>query len=332
MLSLFKNYVNQKQNIFWPGKVELVKYRVSNISPFLGLIFITLVFSFTTNGRFASISNMTNLVNQCFNVIIIAVGISFVFAHGGMDMSIGSVLGVSSYVGAMVWNMNNIPGVAGFLIAILVAMVFTFITSTVHIVARVPVFVASLCIRYICSGILTTLVSENDMYIDYTKYNGLNNGILKFFVLIIVIAIGYILYEYTAVGKSLKSIGGNKTMSYHSGVKTSRYIWGAYMILGITIGIVSMFSLARVGNVTATTGVGMEFDAMTAIVLGGFPIKGGARAKIRSAIIGAVTVAVLTNGLTLIGLDPSIIYGIKGVMFIVIVGISYVRKKGEIVN
>jgi ribose transport system permease protein len=88
----------------------------------------------------------------------------------------------------------------------------------------------------------------------------------------------------------------------------------------------------RTSLISAQTGSGLEFDVMTAIVLGGFPLTGGDRAKIQSTIVGVMTVVILSNGLILWGLDPNLINGIKGILFLVIVGLSYDRSNGKIVS
>jgi ribose transport system permease protein len=312
-------------------KVAKRKEQISSVTPFLGLALIVIFFTIVTKGVLISTNNLNNLVAQCFNLVIIAVGASFIFAHGGMDMAIGSIVGVSSLVGALCLTNPTIPIWAAFLAAILVGMFCEFLTSIINVSANVPVFVVSLCMKYICTGVITTAVSKSDVFIDYNKFQYLNNGMLKAFVLVCIIAIGYFIFEYTSLGKDLKAIGGNQVMAYQSGVKTKKNIVYAFLITGALIGIVAMFSLARVGSVGAQTGAGLEFDAMTAIVLGNFPMLGGSASKIRSAIVGAIIVSVLTNGLTLWGVDPSLIYGIKGILFLTIVYVSYDRRKGDIV-
>lgn len=306
--------------------------KISMVIPFLGIVFIVIFFAIVTKGNTLTASNLNNIMNQSFNIIIVAVGAVFVYSHGGMDMSVGAVQGLASVVVASLILKGAIPEWMVLPISILVGLAAGFMTGAIHVTIGVPAFVVSLCMRYIATGITRTATSAKDLYIPYNNFSFWNNGFLKLMVLLLVIVISYIAFEYTRIGKYLKAIGGNKTTAFQSGINVKKYIVLAYMILGSTVGLVAFFGLTRTGVVSSSTGQGFELDILTAIVLGGFPLSGGAKSKIRSAILGAITVAVLTNGLVLWGVDPNIIGGIKGVLFLIIVYISYERKKGEIVS
>ena len=124
----------------------------------------------------------------------------------------------------------------------------------------------------------------------------------------------------------MRAIGGNPLTANHAGTKTKKTILIAYIILGVCVGVAAIFQMFRNGKVTPLSGTGIEFNMMMAIVLGGFPMRGGEKGKISSAIIGALTVALLANGLTLWGVDVSLTNGIKGILFVVIIGLSYDRR------
>lgn len=306
--------------------------KISMVVPFLGIVFILIFFAIVTKGNTLTPSNLNNIMNQSFSIIIVAVGAVFVYSHGGMDMSVGAVQGLASVVVASLILQGAIPGWMVLPVSILVGTVVGFFTGAIHVAIGVPAFVVSLCMRYIATGITRTATSAKDIYIPYNEFSFWNNGLLKLCVLLLVIAISFIVFEYTRVGKYLKAMGGNRITAYQSGIKVKKYTVLAYMILGATVGLVAFFGLTRTGAVSSSTGQGFELDILTAIVLGGFPLSGGAKSRISSAILGSITVAVLTNGLIIWGMDPSIIGGIKGVLFLIIVYISYERKKGEVVS
>jgi len=308
------------------------KKMFSSIIPFMGLIFIICFFALVTKGNTISISNLSNLVNQSFTLIIVAVAAVFVYSHGGIDMSVGAVQGFVSVIIAMVALQGVLPGWAILPVGILVGMFCGFCTGSIHVLIGVPAFVVSLCVNYICTGIVASACANSDIYLPYAQYASWNNLLLKGGVVLAIIGIGFFVFEYTKVGKYLKAIGGNMNTANQSGVIVKKYVVLAYTILGGTVGLIAFFALARTGAITAQTGSGLMLDVLTAIVLGGFPLAGGAKSRIRSAIIGALTVTVLSNGLTIWGIDPNYINGIQGILFLIIVSVSYERKKNEIFN
>ncbi|NLV35363.1 MAG: ABC transporter permease [Clostridiaceae bacterium] len=305
--------------------------KLNGILPFAGLLLVILFFTIVTGGSILDAQNLNNLLHQSFTVVIVAVGAVFVYSHGGMDMSLGALQGITQLGAAWVITSSILPPGLAIPASILIGMLVGTITGGVHVLMGVPAFVASLCVRYICSGITYTVTSKQDIYIPYTEFTQYNSGVIKALVLIVVLAAGYIIFEYTRFGKNLKAIGGNITVAKQSGIATKLNIVLAYAIIGGLVGLTGFFTLTRVGMINASSGQGLELNILTAIVLGGFPLTGGSASRLHSAIIGALTVTVLTNGLTLWGIDPYIIGGIKGLLFILIVGVTYDRSKGKLV-
>ena len=116
-----------------------------------------------------------------------------------------------------------------------------------------------------------------------------------------------------------------------SGVKKTKAIWICYALLGGCIGLAGFFGIVRACRVSAGSNT-MALNIITAVVLGGFPLRGGAKAHFHAAIIGAVIVTVLNNGLTLMGLDPAITLAVKGILFLVVVALSADRSQGKLVK
>jgi ribose transport system permease protein len=300
------------------------KKMLLSVLPFAGLVFISVFFIVVTRGGILKPGNLNNLLSQCFSVSLVAVGASFVYAHGGFDFSIGTSCGLAQLVCA-VMLLSNMPTWSGFVACIAIGVICSLTVGGSSLLFRIPVFIASLCVRSICWGIVSVSVSKSDISINYAKYASYNNEFLKLGVLLFVIAAGYYLFEYTSLGKSVKAIGGNTITARQAGVNIAGSVLLAYTLLGICVGIAGFFQLVRLGSVTGSSGSGLEFDIMTALVLGGFPLTGGSAAKIRSAIIGAFTVTILSNGLILWGVNYVFVSGLKGLLFLVIVAISYDR-------
>lgn len=308
------------------------KQLVSRIVPYVGLAFVLVFFSVVTGGRFISPANLTNMVNQCFSLVIVAVGASFVYAHGGMDFSIGASCGVAQMVGGLVLTKLGLPMPVVILATLIVPVLGCLLVALISAVFHVPVFIGSMCERSVFMGILTVGVSRSEIAISIAKYGYMNNVVLKVIVLAVVIAAGTYVFEFTALGKREKAIGGNMATARQAGIRINKQIFWAYALMGLCVGVAAVFSMFRSGTVSINSGSGMEFNIMLAVVLGGFPMSGGDKASVGSAIVGALTAILLTNGLTVWGLDPNLVNGVKGLLFVAIIGLSYDRSLGKLVT
>lgn len=304
---------------------------ITNIVPYLGLVFVLVFFQIVTDGIFLGADNLENLINQGFVLCLIAVGSAFVYAHGGLDFSVGSVSGVSQLVCGMLL-VAGVPLPICLLACVLTSIIGALCTASITLLLSVPVFIGSLCVRTSFSGILKTFVEQSEIAINYQQYSFMNNTAVKAIILIVVIAVAYYLFNFTPVGKYNKAIGGNPRAAEQAGVPRKKMIFIAYTIMGICVGIASIFAFFRSAKVMSSSGSGYEFNVMMAIILGGFPMSGGDRSKIAGAIVGALTVTLLSNGLLLWGLDSVLVSGVKGLLFVIIVAISYDRSNGKLVS
>ena len=305
---------------------------LSRIVPFTGLAFLLVFFTVVTKGGFLNRSNLVNLINQCFSLVIICTGATFIHGHGGSDFSVGAVCGCAQLVAAYFLTSLGLPLWVCLLSCVLVSVAATCTTATIRLMFGVPAFVGSMCIRTAFSGILTTVTQKKEFFISNQTYGFMDSFALKAVVLVVFISAGYYLFEYTSLGKNLRAIGGNVNTATQAGIKTKKNMYMAYILLGICVGVAAIFQMFRTGGVNANSGNGLEFNTLMAIVLGGFPMHGGEKARLSSAITGALTVTVLMNGLAFWGVDTNMINLIKGVLFVAIVGLAYDKSKGKLVE
>ncbi len=296
-----------------------------------GLVFLILVFAIWSKGGFFTPFNLTNLLNQCYTVTIASVGAAFVYASGSMDMSIGSVMSIAALVAAYTLRAGGNVLIAFFL-ACVTAIICSSVVSIIHVTLNVPIFIVSMCIMNICSGITAWAVSKSDIYINYANYSYLNSVWIKVLVLIGVIGMGYYLFYYTRLGRDAKALGGNAKAAGICGVRRKKTIILLFVVHAVCIAIAGFFSLLRTGSVSGSTGAGLNLNIMIAIVLGGFPLSGGAKAKLLGPVIGALTVTVLINGIQIVGLDPAYATAIKSILFLIVIKLTYDTSKGVLVN
>ncbi len=299
--------------------------------PVAGLLLLVIFFAAATGGQFIGVSNMQNLVSQSFTMVLVAAGAAFIYAAGSIDMSLGAVFGVTEVVAGLLMSQWELSGWLALAAALATGVLCTSITALTYSLLNVPPFVASLCMMNICNGVISWIVEDSEIYISYSKYQQWDQTWIHGLALVIVLTAGFLLFTKTRVGKDAKALGGNQVTAVISGVKKTRALWICYALLGICIGLAGFFGMVRACRVSSGSNT-MALNTITAIVLGGFPRSGGAKAQFHSAIIGAAIVAVLNNGLTLMGLDPAVTLTVKGVMFLAVVAISTDRSKGKLVK
>lgn len=313
----------------FPGRLEKFNNIKSALIPFVGLVLMTVVFEIASQNKLLVPQNLVTILNQSFSVMIIALGATFVFAHGGLDISYGSVFGISILCAAAVAHAG-FP-LLSFPAAVLAAVVCALLNGGVSIFCGISSFITSICILFIGRGILNTVCSSKQIAIP-TSMLSIDNWKTKLLVLAVTIAVTAILFEKTKIGRNNKAIGGNEKAAEQAGVNIRAYRLAAYLISGITIGIAAFFSLVRMGSVSSATGQGLEMSIITALVLGGMPMTGGANSRIISAIIGSISIIILKNGLIILGVDDKIVEGIQGIIILAIILVSYKKDKDALLS
>lgn len=305
--------------------MKVNKQKLSSLLPFAALVVVFLLFTILTGGQLAMAKSLNRMMTQAYTVMLISLGATFIYMHGGIDFSLGSVLALSEMCAALLFEAT---GMSWTLLpaTIAVAVFCGLLTGLATVKLNVPPFIASLCMQLAGRGILTTIL--NSRMVSVTQLSVPTWG-ERIVVLIVIIAALVFLADYSKVGKYNKAIGENRTAAWTSGINVSRYRLLAYLICGFTLGVAAYFDLRRVGVLAGNTGMGMEMDVLIALVLGGLSLSGGYRSSVRCAIIGSLTIVILENGLTIMGLNSSYMGIVKGIVFLAMVLFTYKRNKAK---
>ena len=317
-----------KENEISAEKKISVSELLNKIVPFLGLAIMIVVFQYFGEGKLLMQANIKSILNQSVYVAIMAFGAIFVYSHGGMDLSYGSVIGFSVLCGVLVGRAGA-PLSIVIMANVLSAVVWFVFNGFVSIYLKVSPFITSLCIMYMCRGILNTVCAKEKYSVPVYIYD-YDNWTIKISLLIVTFVICYFLFEKSWIGKANKAIGGNSMAARQAGVNVEMTRMIAYLISGITVGIGGFILMARAGSVSTSTGQGLEMNVITALVLGGVPLSGGSRAKMVGAPIGSLSVIILRNGLIILGVNERVIEGVQGLVLLVIVMLTYVKNKDGI--
>ncbi len=306
------------------------------ILPYLCLVFVVVFFIIKTDGRILLPVMLKNLFGQMVVLIIIAVGSIFVFAQGELDISVGAVLGIGSLAATLTINYWTHNFIVVLLVCIAVCMVVKGIIGILISKFHLPVFMATLVIKVLLTAALAY------MCMNFNTAGGDSSGIaipsnsqiLRFdtvatrliCIAIVAIAAVYLLH-FKRMGKYCKALGGNATCSAQSGVNRGRYMIFAFLFSGFATGLAALVYTLRVHQVASTTGSGMEMSLIIAVVIGGMPLKGGSKTKALAPLIGSIIYVILDYGLVMIGTPSGVIQAIRGVVFLVMIGLLNANQK-----
>lgn len=300
--------------------------KIRKIVPIAGLIILFVLFSVTTSGMFLKWNNLQSLILQSAITMVAAVGTAFVMAHNNLDFSLGGACAMSCVFAYLIVG-NNLW--LFFLMCIVIGGLCGLFSAVLHIKGKVPAFIAGLCLMFAGRGIAESVCSTQSMLL--VQAAALNHIGFFIIVLVIVVAVGVLLFNFTKIGKYQKLIGTNPKAAELSGISVSKYKTIAFVLSGLTLGIAACLTVVRSPNIVSSIGTNLETNVLLALSLGGMSMTGGSSSKMRSAVIGTLIFYILNNGLTLWGLDANYVDIVKAAFFLFTVTISIDRSQYEVI-
>jgi ribose transport system permease protein len=281
-----------------------------------------------TPGFFTS-ANLTNVALQVSVLTIVALGMTLVILTEGIDLSAGAVLGLCGVAAAlMVTAGYALPLAVG--AALLIGMAFGALNGTLTAVGGLPPFVVTLGTFGIAQSIAMVLTKGDSVTNLPGYYRWFNDGVfaaipVPIWTTIAAFVVTWVLLYSTKFGRYVFAIGGNRRALILSGTRVKLYHVAVYVYAGLLVGVASFIMTARMNAAHPTIGVGLEFDAIAAVILGGTSFEKG-RGGITGTVVGALAVGVLRNGLNLIGISTEWQVAIVGIVIIFAVGFDSVRR------
>lgn len=302
---------------------------VEKIIPFIGLILLIVVISIM-NSAFLDLSNLLNLLRQVSINGLIAFGMTFVILTGGIDLSVGSILALSSAFTAILITSGLDPIVAlivgvlgGFLLGVFNGVLVTFGSMAPFIATLATMTIFRGLTLVVTDGNPITNLGDSNMFQLFGK--GYFFGIpVPAVTMIIVFIILAIILQKTTFGRHTYAIGGNEVASKISGIKVNRVKILIYGISGLMSALAGAILTSRLNSAQPTAGTSYELDAIAAVVLGGTSLTGG-KGRIVGTFIGVLIIGVLNNGLNLLGVSSFYQQVVKGIVILIAVLID--RKK-----
>ena len=273
-----------------------------------GVLIIMYIFLCFMSPVFFTVRNMTNILSSVGFTAILALGQTFVMLTGGIDLSVGSVLGISSMLGAMTLVRTN-SIIAAILVALLVGGLVGLFNGVMVSYFKLPAFVVTLGTMKICRS-ADYLISDGhsvNKLVDTFKSIAAAE-IFKGFcvynvgIIILFIVIGWVLAN-TKLGRYTYSIGSNDTATRLAGVNTKKFRLYPYIISGVLAGLGGILMASRFGAVDPNYGTDYEMNTLAAVVVGGCAMTGG-KGTIIGTAVGVILMGVLNNGLDISGISP----------------------------
>lgn len=274
-----------------------------NLIIIIALVVLVLLF-YILNPNFLNKYNIISMAQSFTPYAIMGLGVTFVIASGGIDLSIGTVCIASSVVAGKLYTIGLIPLWATIPIMILIGTFFGFINGILVAKFKLPAFIATLGTMMVSRGLSAILAGVPNIFYPtglwfnkvFSNFNGLPVGLLWVFVLMLICM--YLMYK-NKTGRYILAIGSNEEATRLSGIDTDKYKIIAYIISGCFAGIAAIFWSASFVTVATATGNGMELDAIAGVYIGGTSANGGV-ASIGGSVTGALMLVVIRSGLNFV--------------------------------
>ena len=266
--------------------------------------------------------NLIGIGRQVAILGIAAAAMTFVILSGEIDLSVGAVASASAVVTALAlaqgWGALAIP------VGLLVGGTFGLLNGLLVVHVAVPSFIATLVSYFIAQGVALTLTGGQTILFDVEWFRALfatgsvlGNRTAFWWLVIVALALWWLLAR-TRFGANTYALGGDAESASMLGLPVGRLRIAIFAMTGALMGLVGMSLIARIGNARADGGIGLEFDAIAAAVIGGTRLGGGYGAMPRT-MLGVLLIGVLNNGLAILNVDFNTQQVIKGVLVIAVV-------------
>lgn len=295
------------------------------------LILLAIAFHLMS-GKFLSVNNLSIVMQQASINIVLAAGMTFVILTGGIDLSVGSVLAASAMIAVIV---SLVPGIGwlGVPAAMLAGLVCGLANGALIAALRLPPFIVTLGSLTAVRGVARLLGADTTVFNPDLPFDVIGNGTLfgvpwLAIIAVVVILGSWFLLRRTVLGTWIYAVGGNPEAARLTGIKVPLVLLFVYGASGFLAGLGGAMSAARLYAANGLQlGQAYELDAIAAVILGGTSFVGGV-GSIWGTLVGALIIAVLSNGLILVGVSDIWQYIVKGLVIIAAVALDRYRLKG----
>lgn len=275
------------------------------------LIVIAVVFAIL-NPAIIQFDQILDVLSRSALIGVAAAGMMFAICSGGFDLSVGSILSLTTCVIAVTISKNNMPVWLAIVIALVIGCLCGVINGLLITKLKIQPFVATLATQLAFLGVALVYSDGSRVTIS----GGAGDAIkalstskigpfqIQIFLLLLVYVIVYLIYKFTPFGVKTRAVGSNEAATRTTGIKVDKTLIIIYVITGLTAACAGVIQTSRLATGSATLGNGFELDAITAVILGGTSLAGG-KGNVWGTLIGAIILTFVRSGLNMLGVGEA---------------------------
>jgi ribose transport system permease protein len=331
------------------GRWQRIRGWLLQGGPFIALLLLCLYLTLASP-FFLTEGNITNVVRRTAFIAILAIGQTFVILAAGIDLSVGSTAALAASTSAVMMTqpvaiagivIGPVDFLPGLIIALVVGILAGLVNGLIITLGRIPDFIATLGTLATYQG-LALLVTDGLPIPSFSTEPGARNELpdamiwigtgdilgipVPAIIAVLVVLVSFFILKFTALGRAIYTVGGNRDAARVSGIKVDRTRIAVYVISGLLAAIAGFVLAGRLNSANALMGQGQELNSIAAVVIGGTNLFGG-EGGVFGSLIGAMITGVLNNGLNLLNVTPFWQQVIQGVVIIVVVIFDQWRRR-----
>ena len=311
---------------------------VSNQQVLLLIVWLAMIGLFTALNRiFFSVDVAGNVLLDWGPVVLIALAETFVVVSGGIDLSVGAVIGLSGVVAAYVMQDMTTKGqgqwptlLVGLVVALAVGAIVGLTNALLINKARLVPFIATLATLGAAGGLSIVLTGgspigggpPNAIELSVPWFGPFSTPVL---IVVVIVVLCWLALHKARLGRYTYAIGSNSFAARAAGINVQRHLTKVYVLSGVLSSLAGIFLYLRLGSGAPTSGAGMELDAIAAVVIGGAALSGGV-GKVTGTVLGALILTTVTSGLIIIGVAPNWKQVVVAVLIAVAVAVQGFRR------
>ncbi len=296
-------------------EIELLKMRrrsrvlqyIDRLGPWAGIIVFAIVIASQTPTYITTI-NVTNVLVDATAYILLAIGMTFVMTGGGIDLSVGSILGLCGAIMTVLVKHTAINPILAIVVCLAFGALLGLVNGLIITKLKIPDFIGTLATMTALRGITLVIVGgrvlfgfpETLIWLGQARLGGIIP--VNIIVAFVVVAVAYFLYQRTKFGRYTVAIGGNRGAAVYAGVPVTKYKIYTYIFSGFLSALAAVMVIGRLDSYHGTLGMGMEMHTIAAVIIGGTALYGGI-GRVWGSLGGAILLAMVINGMVHLGLQ-----------------------------